>query len=111
MTQHVLTVKIPFPNKPAADIAYCTLMVDDEPQRSTTIVNISVDGNILCAQFSADFSNEHKFDAISQLKKLRISVNHWLDSLSLICETMAEFGDPPADMPEPTRAITGNVNA
>ncbi|VDN99166.1 unnamed protein product [Rodentolepis nana] len=100
-TQHVLNIRIPFPNKPASEIAYRTLIVDDEPHRSTTNVSLSVKDNILCMNFTADISDEPKMDSLSQMKKLRVSVNHWLDSVSLICETMAEFGDPPADMPEP----------
>nr|CDS31949.1 nuclear migration protein nudc [Hymenolepis microstoma] len=109
--QHVLNIRIPFPNKPASEIAYRTLTVDDEPQRSTTNVSLSVEDNILCINFIADISDEPKMDALSQLKKLRVSVNHLLDSVCLICETMAEFGDPPADMPEPVCAITGKIMA
>lgn len=107
--QHVLNLRIAFPNKPAAEIAFRTLAVDEEPLRSTTNVLLSVDDNILCAKFTADISNEPKMDAHSQMKKLRISINHWLESLSLICETMAEFGDPPSNMPEPSIAITGRL--
>lgn len=109
--QHFLNIRIPFPNKPAAEIAYRTLIVDDEPQRSTTNVALSVEDNILCVKFTSDISDEPKMDALSQMKKLRVSVNHWFDSLCLICETMAEFGDPPADMPEPICAITGKVDS
>ncbi len=110
-SKHTLDLKIPFPNKNAAEIAYRTLTVDEEPQRSTTKVDVSVKDNFLCVKFSADISSEPKMDAASQLKKLRVAVNHWLDSLSLVCETMAEFGDPSANMPEPSCAITGNVTA
>ncbi|KAM7541937.1 hypothetical protein Aperf_G00000015540 [Anoplocephala perfoliata] len=106
---HVLNLRIPFPNKPAAEVAYRTLAVDEEPLRSTTKVFLSVDDNVLCVKFTADISSEPKMDALSQMKKLRISINHWLDSLSLICETMAEFGDPSSDMSEPSCAITGRV--
>lgn len=107
--KHIIILQIPFPNKNAALIAYRTLSVDKGPGRSTTSVVLSTKNNILCAKFEVSFSNNPKQDAVSQLKKLRISMNHWINSLSLVCETMAEFGDPSADMPEPTRAINGDL--
>ncbi|KAH9280003.1 hypothetical protein ECG_06573 [Echinococcus granulosus] len=109
--QQALKVRVPFPTKSAAEIAFRSLRVDAEPQRSTVSVQLSVEENFLCAKFTADTLFESNLDSISQLKKLRITINHWLDSIFLICETMAEFGDPPADMPEPMCAITGNGDA
>lgn len=109
--QHELNVRVPFSTKSAAEIAFRALKADPEPQRSTVSVQISVEQSFLCAKFTADASLELGLDAISQLKKLRVTVNHWLDSISLIYATMAEFGDPPGDAPEPMHAITGRVDA
>ena len=106
----MLIVRVPFPNKSAAEIAYRTLTVDDEPQRASTSVQLFVENTILGAKFMAGIENGSKMDPISQLKKLRVTINHWLESLSLICETLSEFGDPSADMPNPTCAITGDVH-
>ncbi len=106
---HTLVLRVPFPSKQSAEIALRTLDVDSPPPRSTVTTDVHVDNNDLVANFSAQISDEPRCDAISQLKKLRISIGSWMSSLQLACETLAEFGDPPVDSPLPNRAISGKI--
>ncbi|KAL7059471.1 hypothetical protein AAHC03_013081 [Spirometra sp. Aus1] len=105
----IMRIEIPFPNQTAALVAYRALAVDPPPPRSTVNIEFFVRDNLIVAEFSPALASAEA-NSLSQLKKLRIAVSSWLDLVFLTCETMAVFGHPPPDMPEPDLALSGKLS-
>ncbi|KAM4532145.1 L antigen family member 3-like isoform 2-T2 [Fundulus diaphanus] len=76
---------VPFPSSREATIALRSLSPDREPRRGAISKQLSVSGSTLSV-WSAD-----------EARILRVSVNSFLDHLSLVVETMEDFG-PPVDL-------------
>lgn len=76
-------IQIPFASEEEAEIAYHVLRVEKEPKRSHVEKELSVEGKVLSAKFSAD-STRH----------IRVAVNGFYDNVLLINETI-EFTGPP----------------
>ncbi|XP_012707173.1 L antigen family member 3-like isoform X2 [Fundulus heteroclitus] len=76
---------VPFPSSREATIALRSLSPDREPRRGGISKQLSVSGSTLSV-WSAD-----------EARILRVSVNSFLDHLSLVVETMEDFG-PPVDL-------------
>ncbi|XP_011301232.1 EKC/KEOPS complex subunit LAGE3 isoform X2 [Fopius arisanus] len=66
-----------------AEIAYKVLSVDSEPRRSGIQKILVVDGNILNVKFSGE-----------EARKVRVGLTSFFDSLTLVTQTMSEFGPP-----------------
>ncbi|XP_052888882.1 EKC/KEOPS complex subunit LAGE3 [Anopheles moucheti] len=81
-----VTLKIPFPTKREAEIAYDVLRVDTEPKRSFINKLIKLEENIL----RLDLTGE-------QAKNVRVAVSSACDSILLCCETLNQFGAPVSD--------------
>uniref|UniRef100_A0A3B5MBY4 L antigen family member 3 n=1 Tax=Xiphophorus couchianus TaxID=32473 RepID=A0A3B5MBY4_9TELE len=77
---------IPFPSSREATVALRSLSPDREPRRGGISKRLSVSGSTLSVRWSAD-----------EARILRVSVNSFLDHLSLVVETMELFG-PPVDL-------------
>uniref|UniRef100_A0A3Q2QMK8 L antigen family member 3 n=1 Tax=Fundulus heteroclitus TaxID=8078 RepID=A0A3Q2QMK8_FUNHE len=77
---------VPFPSSREATIALRSLSPDREPRRGGISKQLSVSGSTLSVRWSAD-----------EARILRVSVNSFLDHLSLVVETMEDFG-PPVDL-------------
>ncbi|XP_053668297.1 uncharacterized protein LOC128718702 [Anopheles marshallii] len=78
-----VTLKIPFPTKRHAEIAYEVLRVDSEPKRSFINKLIKLEENILLLELAGE-----------QAKNVRVAVSSSCDSLILCCETLNQFGAP-----------------
>ncbi|KAF7987736.1 hypothetical protein HCN44_003599 [Aphidius gifuensis] len=76
-------ISVPFPSSREADIAYQVLKVDAEPKRSGVKKIISVDNNILKVNFIG-----------TEARKVRVGLTSFFDNLTLVSETMKEFGPP-----------------
>ncbi|XP_046374945.1 EKC/KEOPS complex subunit LAGE3-like [Haliotis cracherodii] len=76
-------LKVPFPTPRQAEIAHGTLSVDEEPRRGGVRRTLSLKGNILNVMFEA-----------SEARKLRVSVNSFMDHLILVTQTLDMFGPP-----------------
>ncbi|XP_055535367.1 EKC/KEOPS complex subunit LAGE3 [Wyeomyia smithii] len=81
-----VTLRVPFPTKREAEIAYDVLRVDTEPKRSFIGKSLTLDGNQLVVEFRGQ-----------QTKNIRVGVNSFFESLLLCCETLQQFGPPKTD--------------
>ncbi|XP_023217870.1 EKC/KEOPS complex subunit LAGE3-like isoform X2 [Centruroides sculpturatus] len=84
MVRHVVLVRelsVPFPSGHEAEIAYNSLRVDSEPLRGGVKKNFILEKNLLKVTFKA-----------KEARQLRVSVNSFMDFLSLVIDTMDRFG-------------------
>ncbi|XP_035899165.1 EKC/KEOPS complex subunit LAGE3 [Anopheles stephensi] len=81
-----VSLKIPFPTKREAEIAYDVLRVDSEPKRSFTNKRIKLEENVLLLELSGE-----------QAKNVRVGVTSFCELLLLCCETLEQFGPPLSD--------------
>ncbi|XP_041366042.1 uncharacterized protein LOC121381028 [Gigantopelta aegis] len=79
-----IDIKIPFPSERCAEIAYRSLNVDQEPKRGGVKRTLVFAENMLHVHFEA-----------SEARKLRVSVNSFMDHVILVTNTMDQFGPPP----------------
>ncbi|XP_035766475.1 EKC/KEOPS complex subunit Lage3 [Neolamprologus brichardi] len=79
------SLDVPFPSSREATIALRSLSPDKEPRKGGISKLITVSGSTLSVRWSAD-----------EARILRVSVNSFLDHLSLVLETMEMFGPPVA---------------
>ncbi|XP_068190941.1 L antigen family member 3-like [Antennarius striatus] len=77
------SLNVPFPSANEATIALRSLSPDREPRKGGISKQMSVCGDTLSVRWSAD-----------EARILRVSVNSFLDHLSLVLETMEMFGPP-----------------
>ncbi|XP_034534335.1 EKC/KEOPS complex subunit Lage3 [Notolabrus celidotus] len=77
------SLDVPFPSSREANIALRSLSPDREPRKGGISKQLSVTGSTLSVRWSAD-----------EARILRVSVNSFLDHLSLVVETMEMFGPP-----------------
>ncbi|XP_040012567.1 L antigen family member 3-like [Xiphias gladius] len=77
------TLDVPFPSSREAVIALQSLSPDREPRKGGISKQLTVAGSTLSVRWSAD-----------EARILRVSVNSFLDHLSLVVETMEMFGPP-----------------
>ncbi|XP_035723705.1 EKC/KEOPS complex subunit Lage3-like isoform X2 [Vespa mandarinia] len=66
-----------------ADVVYQVLRVDKEPPRSGVIKKIEQKDNQLQISFSS-----------TEVRKLRVGITSFFDSLTLVTETIQQFGPP-----------------
>ena len=76
-----IKVSIPFSDERQATIAYNSFRVEVEPPRSKVSRSLSVDGSNLVVLFTS-----------SEVRNLRVSVNSFLEHVTLVAETMRQFG-------------------
>ncbi|XP_015173127.1 PREDICTED: EKC/KEOPS complex subunit LAGE3 [Polistes dominula] len=74
---------IPFATEREADVVYQVLKVDKEPPRSGVSKNIKQKDNLLLVSFSG-----------TEIRKVRVGVTSFFDSLTLVTETIQQFGPP-----------------
>ncbi|XP_028274174.1 L antigen family member 3-like isoform X1 [Parambassis ranga] len=79
------SLDVPFPSSREATIALRSLSPDKEPRKGGITKQLTVTDNLLSVRWSAD-----------EARILRVSVNSFLDHLTLVIETMDMFG-PPVD--------------
>ncbi|KAK7895302.1 hypothetical protein WMY93_020627 [Mugilogobius chulae] len=77
------SLDVPFPSSREAMIALRSLSPDKEPRRGGITKDLSVQDNTLSVRWSAD-----------EARILRVSVNSFMDHLSLVLETMEMFSLP-----------------
>ncbi|XP_018550372.1 L antigen family member 3-like [Lates calcarifer] len=77
------SLDVPFPSSREAVIALRSLSPDREPRKGGISKQLTVSGSTLSVRWSAD-----------EARILRVSVNSFLDHLSLVLETMEMFGPP-----------------
>ncbi|XP_070781237.1 L antigen family member 3-like [Enoplosus armatus] len=77
------SLDVPFPSSREAVVALRSLSPDREPRKGGISKQLSVSGSTLSVRWSAD-----------EARILRVSVNSFLDHLSLVMETMEMFGPP-----------------
>lgn len=77
------SLDVPFPSSREAVIALQSLSPDREPRKGGISKQLTVSGSTLSVRWSAD-----------EARILRVSVNSFLDHLSLVLETMEMFGPP-----------------
>uniref|UniRef100_A0A670YCD1 L antigen family member 3 n=1 Tax=Pseudonaja textilis TaxID=8673 RepID=A0A670YCD1_PSETE len=82
---NISELKIPFPSSTLAKIALGSLAPDPEPRKGGIIKELDVTDNILHVQWRAE-----------EARILRVSINSFLEHLSLVVETMDLFGPPVA---------------
>ncbi|XP_060890244.1 L antigen family member 3-like [Labrus mixtus] len=75
------SLDVPFPSSGEATIALRSLSPDREPRKGGISKELAVSGSTLSVRWSAD-----------EARILRVSVNSFLDHLSLVLETMEQFG-------------------
>lgn len=73
-------LRVPFPTERTAVVALSSLQVDKEPPRSNVRRQLSVCGSDLVANFEGP-----------ELKKLRTSMNSFVDHVDLVRRTIGEF--------------------
>ncbi|XP_026211361.1 EKC/KEOPS complex subunit Lage3 isoform X1 [Anabas testudineus] len=78
-----ISLDVPFPSSRDAAIALRSLSPDREPRKGGISKELTVSGSTLSVRWSAD-----------EARILRVSVNSFLDHLSLVLETMEMFGPP-----------------
>ncbi|XP_052861790.1 EKC/KEOPS complex subunit LAGE3 [Anopheles cruzii] len=79
-----VSLRIPFPSRRHAEIAFDALRVDSEPHRSFVAKTIKHEGdNYLLLELSGE-----------QPKNVRVGLTAFLESLILCCETLDQFGPP-----------------
>ncbi|XP_040166935.1 EKC/KEOPS complex subunit LAGE3 [Anopheles arabiensis] len=81
-----VSIKIPFPTKREAEIAYDVLRVDSEPKRSFVHKTITLEENHLLLRLGGE-----------QAKNVRVGVTSFCELLLLCCETLDQFGPPKSD--------------
>ncbi|XP_041915043.1 L antigen family member 3-like [Alosa sapidissima] len=74
---------VPFPSAREASMALNTLSPDREPRKGGITKELVAVGNVLSVRWTAD-----------EARILRVSVGSFLDHLTLVLETMDEFGPP-----------------
>jgi len=74
------SLHVPFPDSRTAEIALSSLQVDKEPPRSNVRRRLSVEGCDLVAEFEGP-----------ELKKLRTSMNSFVDHVHLVLRTIEQF--------------------
>uniref|UniRef100_A0A3P8UP78 L antigen family member 3 n=1 Tax=Cynoglossus semilaevis TaxID=244447 RepID=A0A3P8UP78_CYNSE len=79
----IVFLEVPFPTSREAEIALRSLSPDREPRKGGITKELVLSENILSVRWSAD-----------EARILRVSVNSFLDHLSLVVETMEMFGPP-----------------
>ncbi|XP_055304534.1 EKC/KEOPS complex subunit LAGE3 [Sitodiplosis mosellana] len=84
-TGYNVDLRIPFPSRRQAEIAYDVLRIDAEPKRSAVTKQLQLESNDIIVSFSA-----------VQAKQVRVSVNAFLEAIILCTETMQQFGPPAA---------------
>ncbi|GAA6228501.1 EKC/KEOPS complex subunit LAGE3 [Lates japonicus] len=77
------SLDVPFPSPREAVLALRSLSPDREPRKGGISKQLTVSGSTLSVRWSAD-----------EARILRVSVNSFLDHLSLVLETMEMFGPP-----------------
>ncbi|KAM6901843.1 L antigen family member 3-like isoform 1-T2 [Lycodopsis pacificus] len=77
------SLDVPFPSSREASIALRSLSPDREPRKGGISKHLAVTGSTLSVKWSAD-----------EARVLRVSVNSFLDHLTLVMETMQMFGPP-----------------
>jgi len=78
-----LELTVPFGTEREAEIAYNSLRVDAEPSKGGAITReMHTDGTRLCVKWCA-----------AEARKLRVSVNGFMEHLALVIQTIAEFQD------------------
>lgn len=77
----VASLKIPFPTRREAEIAYDVLRVDSEPKRSFIGKSFKLEDNQLLVEFRGE-----------PAKTIRVGVGSFFDALILCCETIEQFG-------------------
>ncbi|XP_023274795.1 EKC/KEOPS complex subunit LAGE3 [Seriola lalandi dorsalis] len=77
------SLDVPFPSSREAAIALNSLSPDREPRKGGISKQLTMSGSTLSVRWSAD-----------EARILRVSVNSFLDHLSLVMETMQMFGPP-----------------
>ncbi|KAL6096409.1 uncharacterized protein ACO6RY_05742 [Pungitius sinensis] len=80
-----LSLDVPFPSPREAAIALRSLAPDREPRKGGISKHLAVTGSTLSVRWRAD-----------EARILRVSVNSFLDHLTLVMETMEMFGPPAA---------------
>ncbi|CAK6976155.1 L antigen family member 3-like [Scomber scombrus] len=75
------SLDVPFPSSREAVIALNSLSPDREPRKGGISKHLEVTGSTLSVKWSAD-----------EARILRVSVNSFMDHLSLVMETMEMFG-------------------
>ncbi|KAL0577131.1 hypothetical protein V5O48_004845 [Marasmius crinis-equi] len=78
---HTVSVQIPFSSEKHAQIAKRSIEVDPELQPHAVKRTISVEGNILHAEF-----------ATLTVRLARLSVNAFLENVDLVVRTIEQFG-------------------
>ncbi|XP_035792615.1 EKC/KEOPS complex subunit Lage3-like [Anopheles albimanus] len=78
-----ISLRIPFPSKRHAEIAFDALRVDSEPHRSFVRKTLKLDDQYLLLDLVGE-----------QSKNLRVALTSFLESLILCCETLEQFGPP-----------------
>ncbi|XP_072310290.1 L antigen family member 3-like [Eucyclogobius newberryi] len=74
---------VPFPSNREAVVALRSLSPDKEPRKGGITKDLTVQGHTLSVRWSAD-----------EARILRVSVNSFMDHLSLVLETMEMFSLP-----------------
>ncbi|XP_068562437.1 L antigen family member 3-like [Cebidichthys violaceus] len=77
------SLDVPFPSSHEASVALRSLSPDREPRKGGISKHLAVTGSTLSVKWSAD-----------EARVLRVSVNSFLDHLTLVMETMQMFGPP-----------------
>ncbi|XP_013421177.1 EKC/KEOPS complex subunit LAGE3-like isoform X2 [Lingula anatina] len=80
-----MDLSVPFSSIREAEIAYRTLSVDKEPKRGGVKKTFTLNEKVLQIHFQA-----------KEARTLRVSVNSFLDHLTLVTQTIEQFG-PPVD--------------
>ncbi|KAH0549323.1 uncharacterized protein LOC123261040 [Cotesia glomerata] len=80
MNDFSIKLSIPFPTARDAEIAYQVLRVDSEPKRSCVSKTLTVDNQILNVNFTG-----------KEIRKIRVGLTSFFDSLTLVTETLKEF--------------------
>lgn len=78
---HQLTINVPLPSSELAQVCYGSLSVDTEPVRGGCSKTFIVEDNHLNVTFEA-----------TEARILRVSVGHFFELLSLVIETIEQFG-------------------
>ncbi|XP_058117908.1 uncharacterized protein LOC131287103 [Anopheles ziemanni] len=78
-----INLRIPFPTKREAEVAFNVLRVDSEPKRSFIGKTLELSNNILVVRIFGEHA-----------KHVRVGLTSFFDSLILCCETLDQFGPP-----------------
>lgn len=83
MNDFNVELSIPFSTAREAEVVYQVLKVDKEPPRSSVVKKLEHTNNLLRVSFSS-----------SEIRKLRVGVTSFFESLILVTETIQQFGPP-----------------